>query len=237
MLLPLNRVKELIYACSGIRDGNMSLIVGERGIVLDNRRKFSDQIGLDGNSLVYAQLEHGTEIKSVGESDRGKTLRADGLITNRPGVNLFMALGDCVGVAIYDPEHSCLGLFHVSRHNLKLGIARSAVQSLVNNFNSLPENLLVEFSPSIGPCCYKPFVLKAADKEMEKYIVSNGGEPALDVWDWAEDKLKEAGVSAENIHNPKICTCHGGEYFSYKKFLNEKLADDNRFAVILGMKN
>jgi polyphenol oxidase len=227
---------DLILAVSQAADGNMSLVKGDIEEALNNRKKFFADSGIAETRLVYAKLEHGLKINSVGLMAARKILVGDGLITSQRGVFLFMLVADCLALAIFDSKNHSIGLLHASRHNLRTGIIKTLIESMKSQFGSLPEDLIVQFSPSIGPCCYKPFVLKEADRELEKYLVNRNGANALDIWLWTETELRSNGILESHIRNPRICTYCSHKYFSYKRFVDQELTNDYRFAVVFGMK-
>jgi len=229
---------DLVFAFSKIKDGNMSFFKSEADKILENRKKFLASLGLDFNSVVNVELENNIKIKCIDSSDLGKItpkgnfIKTDGLLTNQRDVYLFMVIADCLALAFYDLKHQTIGLIHVSRINLEKEIIKEAVKSMEINFNSKPQDLLVEFSPSIGPCCYKPFISNESGVKLRNYLKDD----SLDIWSWAKDQLKEAGLLSENIHNSQVCTYCSGEYFSHKRYLNENLENDFRFAAVFGLK-
>lgn len=215
-----DKTPEVLYKVSTISDGNMSLIKGDHKDALENRKKFLSSLKISINQIVGMRLEHGIKILKVGKENLGegassmkKAKTVDGLITNEPGVFLFLLTADCLPLAILDPTKKAIGAIHVSRMNLEKGMIKASVQSMTENFNSQPQDLFVRVGPSIGPCCY-----------------------FMDLWQKAEDKLIENGVLAENIENTRECTYCSGKYFSYRKTQVEGKDDNARFTTVLGLK-
>lgn len=208
----------MIFVSSTISDGNMSLKRGTPKEATYNRKKFLKRFGLSTKDIVVMSLSHKTTIKKVSTKDLGKdVIEADGLITSDKGVFLFLLTADCLPMAFYDPNKEVVGLLHVSRHNINLGIISQAIRGL-KKLGSDPKDLVVKIGPSIGPCCY---------------ILDQG---RVDLWTLVEKQLKTLGVLGKNIDNPKVCTYHSGEYFSHRKTIVENLPNDFRFATILGIK-
>jgi hypothetical protein len=79
--------------------------------------------------------------------------------------------------------------------------------------------------PSIGPCCYEvdsPVIepLSAAfPARWEAWAQPAGpGKWRLDLWVANEAQLREAGIPADRIFNPRLCTaCRRDLFFSYRK--------------------
>ena len=161
---------QLVFVFSKIQDGNMSLLRGDWDEVFKNRQEFVNSLGLSLDSVVSINLLHGTEVIRVGTADLDtKTLAGDGLMTDTTGVYLLMVVADCPAIALFDPEHRAIALIHASRINLEQDIILKAVKLMRENFNSRPERIMAEFSPSIGPCCYRPFEYQAGEK-IKNYI-------------------------------------------------------------------
>lgn len=242
--MTLSKFPEIRYAISTVSDGNMSLLRDDKRVVLQNRQKFLKKSGLDLKDIVTTNLVHGSNIQEVTKEDLGDAdqngsnhIEADGLITNQPNVNLFILIADCHAIALYDPKQKATGLIHAGRPGLMENILTKAVQKMHQKFNIDPKDLIAQFSPSIGPCCYKPAFPEKSPTIVRQHIVKDKkGEYALDIQTWAENQLKEAGIKPENITNPQICNYHHQEYFSYRR--SENLHDpksNGRFAVLLGL--
>lgn len=245
----------IIYAVSTADDGNMSFVRGDPKEALANRKKFLAKNGIDVSQAVTLSLVHGINIIRVSKKDcgqgnnpEGPFQEADGMVTNEPGVFLYFLTADCLPIAIYDPVKKAVGLFHAGRIGLYKGMAQEAVRSMRDNFGSKPADLVVTIGPSIGPCHYATvfselhrhhinFVDYSTNEEWKPYVKVDQNMVTLDLWKFTEDKLKEQGVRSENIENQQICTYENKDYFSHRRFENEKLANDYRFATVLGIKN
>jgi len=148
-------------------------------------------------------------------------------------------IADCIPLAIYDPKNKVIALIHCSWKNLDKLIIPKVIKKIVKEFGSASKDLIVEFGPSLGPCCYKnlpelkqkddpkwrPYIFKAADKTY-----------TIDIWGVTQNQLLLSGLLEKNINNPKICTYYSHEYFSYRKMRVEGTEDNFRFAAVLGMK-
>ena len=91
---------------------NVSFSVGDASdSVRENRRRFAEALGVDGEQVVCARLVHGDTVAVVTRADRGRGFAdtanivpdADGLVTAEPGVILWMTFADCVPVLLCDP--------------------------------------------------------------------------------------------------------------------------------------
>jgi len=143
---------------------NLGLRVGdEEELVLENRRRLLQALGLDLDAVVTAEQVHGDRIVRVGQKERGRGARsretaiegADGLITDEPGVVLLAFFADCVPIFLLDPERPAIGLAHAGWKGTVLGVAKKALAAMQREFGTDPRRCLAALGPSIGPCCYE----------------------------------------------------------------------------------
>jgi YfiH family protein len=152
----------------------------------------------------------------------------DALLTRRRGRPLAVFTADCVGLVVADPDAPALGVAHAGWRGTVRGIAGRLVAALVETAGARPERLHAAIGPSIGPCCYEvdePVVgpLRAAfPGAWERWARPAGPERPgrwwLDLWTANFEQLVAAGVRAEAIRSPGLCTgCRRDLFFSYRK--------------------
>lgn len=202
---------KIVFTSSKISDGNMSLLKGDSQKALENRKKFFKKIGIDIHSVVEVKQTHTNKIINV-KKPFWRLREADGLITNKADIYLMIKAADCHQIAFYDPNNQAIALIHAGWRGLENGIIAKTIKKMSASFKTLAENLIVNFGPSIGPCCYR-----------------------MDIWKQAENQLLSLGILKENINNPKVCTFHTKKYFSHRR-AEEKKEQDFRFITILGIK-
>lgn len=221
----------ILFSCSKAKDGDM--------LKEQNRPRLLKHLGLNPKNLVTVHQMHSTNIIKVSKPEEANSnTRADGLITDQPGIYLGILTADCLPIAFYDPARGAIGLIHAGWKGLDQDIIHNLIQTMQHHFGSDPQDLLVEIGPSIGPCCYTHLsdLKQKGDPKWQPYILKDhDGSYVLDLWSFAENQLLKSGVPKGNIDNPKICTYHTNQYFSHRKVMNEKLTQDPRFITILGI--
>ncbi|MBI3637336.1 MAG: laccase domain-containing protein [Candidatus Rokubacteria bacterium] len=103
-------------------------------------------------------------------------------------------------------------------------LARAAVQAAVAA-GARADRLHATLGPSIGPCCYEvdePVIAAFHDAygaTADAWLTpGRPGHVMLDLWAADEAVLRDAGVPAERIDNPRLCTaCHLDLFYSYRK--------------------
>lgn len=178
--------------------------------------------GLDLSRLAFLRQVHGAAVR---RADRGGDAGdGDVLLTTRPGLALAIFTADCLALSLLDPVGRRLALAHVGWRGTVRAAARVAVEALVGA-GARPEDLVAAIFPSIGPCCYEvdgPVIepLSAAFPDRWRAWVrpAGPGKWRLDLWAANESQLRGAGVGADRILNPRLCTgCRTDLFFSYRK--------------------
>lgn len=201
----------MIFISSKLSDGNMSLESGDLKAALKNRKRFFKSLCINSKNVAEVKQIHDNKVLII-EDIPNPEVKADGLITNKTDVYLMLKIADCIAIGLFDPNNHAIALIHVGWRGLEKSIIKNAVKLMQQNFHTNPKGLIVQFSPSIGPCCYR-----------------------IDLWTQAENQLASCGVPKKNVDNPKICTYHTKDYFSYRRSEDQNLPD-SRFVTILGLK-
>ncbi len=179
--------------------------------------------GLDLGRVAWARQVHGAEEAFVGARG-GFAGAADVLVTTENGVPLTIFTADCLALLLYDPTMHVLGAAHVGWRGTVAGAAQAAVTAMIRT-GARAEGLHVGVAPSIGPCCYEvdePVVARfrsAYPGSSERWLrPTRPGHWMLDLWAANEALLRGAGVPAERIENPRLCTaCHTDLLYSYRR--------------------
>ena len=167
---------------------------------------------------------HSNIVNKVDKDNIGQIIDGDAIITNEKNVPLLILTADCVPVVLVDKVNKAVGLVHAGWRGTYGKICSETLQSMKENYNTNPEDVVAIIGPSIGKCCYEvsydlvekfSALLPNADEKIyeirdEKYY--------LDLWEINTQILKEFGVLKSNIINMNICTsCNCNRFFSYRK--------------------
>jgi len=147
--------------------------------------------------------------------------KADAILTNQPGVALFMRFADCVPILLYDPVRRVIGIAHAGWQGTLKGVARNAVQRMQQVFGSLPADILAAIGPSIAAHHY-PVGAEVAAQAAQVFgadapALLNAVEGGVQFDLWAANRLllEQCGVS--QIETAGICTaCHLEDWFSHR---------------------
>lgn len=210
----------------------------------ENCKKICDILEINRNSIVSPYQKHTDIIERVdkiGESYDG----VDGLITNKPGINLMLKFADCTQIFIYDPINKAIGNIHSGWRGTVQKIGLKAVLKMKEEYNSEPKDLIVCIGPCIKQCHFEVEedvkeifetefsylnrnydIIKKKELEDNKYLIDTTLINRL--------ILEQAGVKSENIIDSGICTvCNSNILHSYRKDKEKS----GRNAAIIGMKS
>lgn len=202
-----------------------------RDALLENYRRFCAVIGADPERTVLSRQVHETNVRACTEADAGKGLfrerdydSADALITNVPGLTLFVFSADCGTVLLHDPDSGAVGAAHAGWRGCAGGIVEKTVQEMGRLYGAKPERLRAALGPCIGQCCFEsdedvPAAMREAlGQEAEPYLEKRGPKWHVDLEGLNRQWLLRAGVLPENIESSGLCTaCRGDLFWSHRK--------------------
>jgi len=170
--------------------------------------------GIYPKTIYRVNQQHSDNICIV-ENEYKKTVVADGIITQIPGIALCILVADCVPIFLFDPTKTVLGVIHAGREGTRKQIAVKAVGIFVNEFNSNPDDIVSIIGPSIGPCCYN-----LPDELLN--LCSHDGlvitdKHTVDLWQSNKKQLLDSGLSKSKIFISEECTCCSNYYYSYRR--------------------
>ena len=211
-------VKQLFSTrAGGVSEGmfstmNFSFTRGDKKEhVLENYRRIAEILHCSLEDFVCADQTHTTNIRVVGNGDRGKGVvrqkdyaDIDGLVTNEKGIVLVTFFADCVPLYFVDPVRKAIGLSHSGWRGTAGRMGERMVEAMGRQFGSRPEDIRAAIGPSICRDCYEVSEDVAAQfTEMLGGDVAVPGEKAgkyqLDLWLANELILRQAGILPEHL--------------------------------------
>jgi len=211
---------------------NLSYSVGDAAAaVTENRRRAATALGFALSSMVAAYQVHGRHVALVGHAQRGcgalepgtAIPACDGLLTQEPGVTLFLRFADCTPIILVDPVRRAIGLGHAGWRGAVQDMPSALVHAMEDAFGSRPSDLLAALGPAIGPCCYRvgddvATAVQALVGDRQAILQPRGDAGwFLDLNGLNHLLLVQAGVPPSSIATADLCTaCHRHEFFSHR---------------------
>ena len=111
--------------------------------VRENFRRLTAAMGTSIDQLVMTWQVHGNVVRRVGKQDANgidhrNYPQCDALITNEPGVALWVFTADCTPILLQDPVTGAVGAIHAGWRGTALGIAAKAVEEMVAAYGCDP---------------------------------------------------------------------------------------------------
>ncbi len=173
-------------------------------------------------------LKDGFPHDSCFSTSLGLPPSADGIVTDIPGLLLFIQVADCQPVMLYDPVNKVVANIHSGWKGSLKNIVGAGVDAMKRKFGSDPASVLAGIGPSLGPCCSE--FINYRSEIPDQFWDYRRGENHFDFWQMTIDQLTAKGVKKENIELSGICTrCSHDSFFSYR---HEKIT--GRFASVIG---
>jgi YfiH family protein len=218
----------------------------DRSTVEANRRLLAEAVTGDPEMpLIVARQFHSNLIVLVSEQDiaRERPRKADGILTNQPGLLLAVQVADCIPVLVADKKKRVVGAFHAGWRGTVKRIVETGVGRMRMEFGCKPKDLIAAIGPGIGQCCYSvgPEVVSDfesqfayaselfrdvydADPVRQKYPMlfltqrapghsEIGPQTHLDLVEANRRQLLDAGLNAKSIEIIGGCTSCDRELF------------------------
>ena len=212
--------------------------------VAENRRRSFHALGRDPASMYDVWQVHGIEVVCAdAPRDLVKPhLKADAILTDKPGVTLFMRFADCVPILLFDPYHRVVGLVHAGWLGTVRRVALSALEVMHSQYGSRMKDICAAIGPSICANHYEvgPEVADQVERAFgeQAYLLlsrdhrCNTVKFKFDLWAANRLILEQAGL--EQIETSGICTaCNPEDWYSHR---GEK-GKTGRFGVLIGLKD
>lgn len=172
------------------------------------------KIGLVG--LYSGQQTHSANI-AYADGQNGETFiygrtfkETDGLITDQPGIGLFVKFADCTPVVLFDPVKKVQAIVHSGWRGTTKRISEKAIEKMTLEFGCNLDNLIAYLGPSIdidhyevGPEVYEAF---QAFSNRDQFFRPSGDKYHLSMLDANLDILTAAGIKPEQIQVERAST-------------------------------
>jgi polyphenol oxidase len=123
--------------------------------VRQNRSLLTEAITGDAATpLMTIRQIHSNRVIVVGDQEDGAPEKADGLMTDQPGILIGVQTADCIPVLVADRKRKAVAAFHAGWRGTVRRIVEAGVGRMRMEFGSRPEDLIAAIGPGVGQCCY-----------------------------------------------------------------------------------
>jgi len=149
----------------------------------------------------------------------GKYHEADAIVTNQPGLPIFVKAADCVPILLYDPIANCVAAIHSGWQGTALNIVAKTIATLSEVYGSMPDNLQAFIGPAICGDCYEvgdQVITAVTDTLNDKVAAIVPGKPKnIDLKSAVKQQLVECGVKQITVH-PDCTRADPDKYWSHR---------------------
>lgn len=201
---------------------DLPLKAGERDDLteeIENNKKFVCKgLGIPPENLVIPQQTHSDNVVIIKNNSHSPLKDTDALVTNQAQIALALNFADCVPLIFYDPVKQVIACAHAGWRGTAAKIGPKAVEKMVEEFDSNPEDIIALIGPAIGKCCFEAGSdvlekLKATLKEYPAEIFSNSHADLKLI-----NKFQLLDIGVKKIDVCEYCTsCQTELFFSYRK--------------------
>lgn len=212
--------------------------------VLESYNKITSKLNLDSKNIVRPFQTHTNFVKNV-TTEKGIFIEElkdiDGLLTDRKDEILSLTFADCMPIYLYDEKKNIIGNIHSGWKGTLNKIGKLAVEKMIKDYNSNPEDIICAIGPTIRKC---HFEVDEDVKDMfyealnDSNIISIGkikdGKQKyyIDTVLANINMMKRLGLKDENIIDSKICTvCNSDKMHSYR--VDKDLAGRNTAIIAI----
>ncbi len=208
----------------------------QREIVMINRARVADAMGVLPDHLVGLHQVHSTKVVTV-KTPLPEAPRADALVTATPGLALSVLVADCQPVLFADATAGVIGAAHAGWRGALDGVLGATVDAMVA-LGAQRENICAVIGPAIsqreyevGPEFLDAFL--AEDPAFSRFFAQGKGDRMqFDLPGFGLSRLRAAGVgSAEWTGH---CTYSDpARFYSYRRTTHAKEADYGRLIAAI----
>lgn len=201
-------------------------------IVAINRARVAEAMGVAPGRIATVHQTHSADVAVLRAGDEPgdfARIRADGIVTNQPGVALAVLTADCQPILLADAQAGVIGAVHAGWRGALSGVIEAAVGAM----NDLGASRI---RAVVGPCISQR-AYEVSEEFMEEFLTEEpgwhrffaggpNGRPMFDLPSFGLTRLREAGVEAEWTRH---CTYSDPDrFYSYRRSTHLNEADYGR---------
>jgi polyphenol oxidase len=191
--------------------------------VTENRERAARAIGCDPAHLMGTVQVHGTEVAHVTmPSPWNSWVKADAMVTDRPGILLGIVTADCAPVLLADTTANVVGAAHAGWKGAVAGILEATVAAMLR-LGARRDRIAAAVGPCIGRLSYevgadlRDAVLAAGPGDDGFFAAGHRPNHWLfDLRGYCRDRLRRAGVSGV-FDAPADTLAEESHFFSHRR--------------------
>ncbi len=209
--------------------------------VAENRRRMTARLGVAPDALASLYQVHSPDVLVVERAwAQGERPKADGMVTNRPGLALGIATADCGPVLFADAQAGVVGGAHAGWKGAFTGALETTLARM-EALGARRERIVAVLGPMISAAAYEvgpEFVARFTDSDPAhaRYFAPSAreGHAMFDLPAFIGARLAAAGVGS--FTNLNLCTYADPErFYSYRRTTHRKEPDYGRLISAIAL--
>lgn len=220
-----------LYHCFTTRDMDMGLKTnGSVENIKENFEKIYDFMGKIPSELYSGFQTHTNTVQNVVSLDDGAYYavgkyfqETDGLVTKIPDIGLVTRFADCTPILLFDPTKRVQGNIHSGWKGTLKEIGGEAVDKMVKEHGSNPQDIIVILGPAIGKDDFEVDIdVMELFRDKFSYhndLISRKNEMKylIDLQEIIIRTLENKGIDKENIYSVDISTFSDSRFHSFRR--------------------
>ena len=184
-------------------------------------------LNLENTAVVRTYQTHTDTVEKIEKVKNIDELKdVDGVVTNKKDIALLTTSADCISFLLYDPVKKAIGSIHSGWKGTLKRIIIKAIEKMITEYHSKPEDIICCICPSIRQCCFE------VDEDVKNmFYEAFKDENIISLGEVKDGKqkyyidtvlaninmMRSMGLKEENIIDSKICTvCNSDKMHSYR---------------------
>lgn len=177
--------------------------------------------------------EHGNKTVVIRESTN-RTIKADGMITDTPGLALCIRWADCQNFVIYEPKKNFLGVLHAGWRGMLSGAIPEFFKAMKSEFSIAGNDVFVGAGPSLCMQCAEFGVGHEVLKTLPPNLIDGR---LANLQAEATRQLLAAGVQPSRIErNPDCTRCNPERYWSYRGEDKQQVTEGHTNMIVAALR-
>lgn len=200
-------------------------------IVAINRTRAAAALDVAPDALLTLHQVHSADIVTVTAPFADRP-RADGMVTDRPGLALGVLTADCQPVLLHDPQAGVIGAAHAGWRGSRDGVLEATLDAM-QALGARRDRIAAVIGPTISQAAYEvsPDFAEGFiddDRANARFFVGGpNGRPMFDLPGFGLARLRAAGVG--HAEWTGHCTYRDAErFYSYRRTTHRGEADYGR---------
>ena len=191
--------------------------------VRENRARVAAALGAAATDLTTLYQIHSAEVVTVATPwERADAPKADGMVTDRPGIVLGILTADCGPLLFADPQAGVIGAAHAGWKGALTGVGTATVEAMEAlgarraNVTAVLGPCIAQNSYEVGPDFPEPFLAQDPDHARFFKPSDRAGHHLFDMAGYIVGRLEGAGIG--RVVNLDRDTRMASElFFSYRR--------------------